>query len=105
VYYQNNVAALHKAFGNCAGLYAMLTEFLPYMQQQGADAGACADMRAFLVRMIKENMIKHMEYVHPNLQENNQLPESVFSEMQEHAEPDMALRVLMTGLMQVIRKG
>ena len=103
VYFHNNTKALHKAFGRCSDLYAMLTEFLPYMQQQSADAALCADMRACLLKKIKENMVKYLEYVYPNLQDDHLLPESIFSEMREHAEPDMALRVLMTGLMQAIR--
>ncbi|MCL2122678.1 MAG: glycosyltransferase [Desulfovibrionaceae bacterium] len=103
VYFHNNAAALHKAFGRCADLYAMLTEFLPYMQQQGMDAALCADMRVQLFKKVKENMIKYLEYLYPKLQENTLPPEAIFSEMLEHAEPDMALRVLMTGLMQVIR--
>lgn len=103
VYFRNNVQALHKAFGRCASLHAMLTEFLPYMRQQGADTALCADMRACLLKAIKENMLKYLEYVYPNLQEDNLPPESVFSEMREHAEPDMALRVLMTGFMQVLK--
>jgi len=103
VYFHNNVAALHKAFGRCASLYAMLTEFLPYIQQQGADTATCAEMQAYLFKEIKENMMKYLEYVYPSLHENSLPPESIYSEMLEHAEPDMALRILMIGLMQVIR--
>jgi hypothetical protein len=102
VYYHNNSAGLHKAFGRCASLYAMITEFLPYMQQQGADAAECKIMHTYLFSHIKENMLNYLEYTYQNLQENNLLPESVFREMREHAEPDMALRVIMTGLMYLM---
>ena len=103
VYFRNNVKALHKAFGRCASLYAMLTEFLPYLRQQGADDATCADMRAYLLKTMKENITNYLEYVYPNLPKSGLLPESVFSEMWEHADPDTALRVLMTGLMQALR--
>jgi glycosyltransferase involved in cell wall biosynthesis len=105
VYFHHNAEALHKGFGRCASLYAMLTEFLPYLRQRGADAAACADMQAYLFKKMKENMLKYLEYVYPKLPENNLPPESVFSEMREHAEPDMALRTLTTGLMQILRAG
>jgi glycosyltransferase involved in cell wall biosynthesis len=103
VYYHHNATAHHKAFGRCASLYAMLAELLPYMRQQGADDAACAAMQTHLWEKMKENMLKYLEYVYPDLPAHTLPPESIFREMREHAEPDVALRVLMTGLMQILR--
>jgi glycosyltransferase involved in cell wall biosynthesis len=103
VYFQKDAAAHHKAFGRCASLYAMLTELLPYMQQQGADAAACAEMQAHLWKRMKANMLMYLKDAYLSLPENTLPPEAIFRDMREHAEPDTALRVLMTGLMRVLR--
>jgi len=103
VYFHDNAAALHKAFGRCTSLYAMLSELVPYMRRKGADAGLCADMRAYLLKKTRENMMNYLEWLYPHMQKNVLPPESVFREIREHADADRALRVLMTGLLQVLR--
>lgn len=103
VHFNNNLEALHKGFGRCASLYSMLTEFIPYIRRKGADDGLCEDMRDFLSRTIKSNMLNFIKYAYPNPSENTLPSEAVFNEMREHADPDRALRVLLTGLAQLIR--
>ena len=102
VHYQNNPTPIHKSFGRCATLYAMLMEFLPYIQQQGADAVVFADMKAYILGTLSGEMLNYLKYISQKREENNLSPEAIFSEIQEHAEPDTALRVLMTGLMQIV---
>jgi len=80
----------------------MLTEFLPYIQQQGADAATCADMKAYIFGTLNGEILDYMKYISQRKKENNLSPELMFNEILEYAEPDMALRALMTGLMQVL---
>jgi glycosyltransferase involved in cell wall biosynthesis len=104
IHFNNNGgAALHKAFGRCATHYAMLTEFLPYLRQHRADEDLCVEMEAFLFKAMKLHITRFLEYAAPKVERDTLPPESIFSEMLEHAEPDKALRVLMTGLLHMIR--
>jgi glycosyltransferase involved in cell wall biosynthesis len=93
-----------KAFGRAATYYAMLVEFIPYIKRHGADASICADLQKIFLETLRLNISRYLELTFFVHKDDFLLPESVFEEMQEHAEPDKAVKILMTGLMLLPKK-